>query len=451
MVKNTDTPFCTLRLILLSVLILCASPSYPWAEQAGASSPNTDELAAAEKYMLGKYPELSDLHSSAPWLRPALENYRESFNNNLDDVLDALDAGAPIYEQILRAAASGDFEQVDVMSEALHKKYEPLTIFLLKHSVELGHYMVSDMRAFLAEKYMPATYAASRDLAGQLSSANTRSLDGVLSLLRRLWENFQIVYEARYLYAANPSNFEKVFVAQCAERYRIARMVLKGRDEYLSPCPSFTTLTTSVEGVVKRLQSSREKIKEDELLISELRDSLRSTQEQVVATRKTAATIKEAMRAKLARTEARAEKEARPARILRKIESYLHPGDAKLLTEGAGALRIRLTSVRFMSGSYGLSQNSKEVISRVARAITSISCSDCSVLVEGHTDSHGDPRQNKVLSLKRAEVVRDFLLKRGIAARAIGYGDAYPVASNKYAKGRAMNRRIELVLALKND
>ena len=51
-----------------------------------------------------------------------------------------------------------------------------------------------------------------------------------------------------------------------------------------------------------------------------------------------------------------------------------------------------------------------------------------------------------MLSLARAESVRDYLVSQGIAAErvtAVGYGDEKPIASNKTEEGRTKNRRIE--------
>src|SRR5262249_20665892 len=70
------------------------------------------------------------------------------------------------------------------------------------------------------------------------------------------------------------------------------------------------------------------------------------------------------------------------------------------------------------------------------------------VVVEGHTDSVGSHEYNLKLSERRAETVRDYMVKKGISASRIttrGLGEADPVASNKTAEGRAENRRVEII------
>jgi OmpA-OmpF porin, OOP family len=73
-----------------------------------------------------------------------------------------------------------------------------------------------------------------------------------------------------------------------------------------------------------------------------------------------------------------------------------------------------------------------------------------SVYIVGHTDDQGDLEYNTALSARRAQAVLDALAGgHGIAAgrmQAHGVASLAPVASNASEDGRAMNRRVELVL-----
>jgi len=69
-------------------------------------------------------------------------------------------------------------------------------------------------------------------------------------------------------------------------------------------------------------------------------------------------------------------------------------------------------------------------------------------LVEGHTDSMGDPDYNMDLSRDRAFEVRQALVARGVSSSRItthGYGMAQPVANNQTSAGRQTNRRVEII------
>ncbi len=69
--------------------------------------------------------------------------------------------------------------------------------------------------------------------------------------------------------------------------------------------------------------------------------------------------------------------------------------------------------------------------------------------VAGHTDSTGRESYNQLLSERRADAVAQYLARQGVNMQRIitrGYGEAYPIASNDTAEGRAQNRRVELTL-----
>jgi OmpA-OmpF porin, OOP family len=67
--------------------------------------------------------------------------------------------------------------------------------------------------------------------------------------------------------------------------------------------------------------------------------------------------------------------------------------------------------------------------------------------VEGYTDSQGLAQNNRLLSQKRADAVKKYMVEKGVAdarLNAIGYGSETPIADNKTAAGRAKNRRVEV-------
>jgi outer membrane protein OmpA-like peptidoglycan-associated protein len=66
--------------------------------------------------------------------------------------------------------------------------------------------------------------------------------------------------------------------------------------------------------------------------------------------------------------------------------------------------------------------------------------------IAGYTDNRGDAEDNIALSRKRADAVREALIKEGADPDMLiakGYGSADPIASNDTPEGRSRNRRIE--------
>jgi OOP family OmpA-OmpF porin len=76
--------------------------------------------------------------------------------------------------------------------------------------------------------------------------------------------------------------------------------------------------------------------------------------------------------------------------------------------------------------------------------------SDVHVTIYGYTDNVGPAEANQILSQKRANRMRDWLVSEGIDAsrlEAVGRGETHFIASNQTAEGRAENRRLELAFS----
>ncbi|MFW2476780.1 MAG: OmpA family protein, partial [Sediminibacterium sp.] len=67
----------------------------------------------------------------------------------------------------------------------------------------------------------------------------------------------------------------------------------------------------------------------------------------------------------------------------------------------------------------------------------------------GHTDNVGSDAVNMILSRKRAESVKQYLVDQGAKSskiEALGRGETEPASSNKTADGRQKNRRVEFTI-----
>lgn len=115
------------------------------------------------------------------------------------------------------------------------------------------------------------------------------------------------------------------------------------------------------------------------------------------------------------------------------------------IEERDGVMRF-VEEVRFETGQATLLDDSREMLDDVVRTLR-IRPSLRLVEVQGHTDDVGSAEGNRVLSERRAQAVRDYLVANGISASRLvarGYGLERPKAGNDTPEGRAANRRVEL-------
>ena len=101
-------------------------------------------------------------------------------------------------------------------------------------------------------------------------------------------------------------------------------------------------------------------------------------------------------------------------------------------------------NVQFISGSTQLTNVAKAELDKGAAILTEHNT--LNIDIEGYTDNTGSKEHNMKLSQQRADVVKAYLVKKGVAENrltATGFGEDKPLASNKTDKGKAENRRVE--------
>ena len=104
-------------------------------------------------------------------------------------------------------------------------------------------------------------------------------------------------------------------------------------------------------------------------------------------------------------------------------------------------------SVLFRSAKSALLPSAQVKLDQVANALLAVRARN--LIVEGHTDSKGSETYNQGLSRRRADTVRDYLVRRGYPADRIqtrGMGEGSAIADNASPEGRANNRRVEIVI-----
>ncbi len=113
---------------------------------------------------------------------------------------------------------------------------------------------------------------------------------------------------------------------------------------------------------------------------------------------------------------------------------------------------VRIKGSNFGVGSAKLKKAASEQLNGVVEFAAAFP--DAKLEVIGYTDITGSERLNLKLSLARAEVVKKYLVKKGIAADRVvtkGLGPADPIGDNKTKAGRALNRRVEIRSVIKEQ
>ena len=108
---------------------------------------------------------------------------------------------------------------------------------------------------------------------------------------------------------------------------------------------------------------------------------------------------------------------------------------------------VNLPDILFEVNQDALKPEAKLVLAKLAGIL--LIMPDQGAVVEGHTDSTGEPAYNLDLSQRRARSVTQFLQIQGVESQrleAVGYGIQRPVADNATLEGRSRNRRVEIVI-----
>jgi len=145
---------------------------------------------------------------------------------------------------------------------------------------------------------------------------------------------------------------------------------------------------------------------------------------------------------------ARASTQVRFQQAMDEARKEISSEDALVYQQG-NQLVFRLKRMNFPSGTAEIPTMSKLLLAKVEDIIKKLDAEK--VVVQGHTDSVGSDSLNQKLSTERAKAVATYLasFKGGYTIQYIGYGEGHPIASNETAAGRAMNRRVDLVVSVK--
>ena len=210
---------------------------------------------------------------------------------------------------------------------------------------------------------------------------------------------------------------------------------------------SIATLQENNQLISQKLVSTRDELEEtktaSDTQIQALNQVLASYQSKSIQDKK----AKERILAEKKATETKLESERQFNQKFIKIQNYFRSNEAEVYKRG-NQLIIRLKGMKFPIGQAIIVPENYRLLGKVQRAIGEFE--NPSAVIEGHTDSTGFKGDNDILSRKRANAVKEYLIANGtlsankIASR--GYGSEKPLASNATPKGREANRRIDVIV-----
>lgn len=128
-----------------------------------------------------------------------------------------------------------------------------------------------------------------------------------------------------------------------------------------------------------------------------------------------------------------------PLPAAKDVKVFVTEADRKIVKEA-------IKNLEFAFGKATIREHSYESLNKVAQLLID---KNFSLKLAGHTDNVGSNEANLRLSKARAESVKSYLVSKGANAsriEATGYGETQPIATNKTAKGRQLNRRVEFTL-----
>jgi outer membrane protein OmpA-like peptidoglycan-associated protein len=150
----------------------------------------------------------------------------------------------------------------------------------------------------------------------------------------------------------------------------------------------------------------------------------------------------ELQQARLATEKAEQDKAQLRADLMKQFNSILETRDT------ARGLIVNMSDVLFDTGQHTLKPGAREKLAKVSGIL--LAHPGLKVEVEGYTDSVGSEEYNQMLSERRADSVKTYLMGQGLSSGSItakGFGEDHPVASNDTPEGRQQNRRVELVVS----
>lgn len=365
-----------------------------------------EALEARDDALVAKAP----LYCEKEWQK-AEDKFKDAATNlEDDDMEDAREYGGEASELYRKA------ELLAIKNGILGEARESILLAVESNAKEYSFHTLRDAQKLLAEAEKilesnrnnkeTAIKKASRSVyQGKHAQSLAKKIEN-LSKKKENWENLILSFEGIIIKFGDLFNYESKFEE------------------------GFDNSVTSIIAYINNLKEEQKRLLKEN---SELEEELNSVKEREAS------------------SSAELQKKLKFEKKIEKVKQIFTDREAKVIYEGDN-LTIRLLGLTFPSGKATIQPEYFSLITKVQRAIREFP--DKYILIEGHTDSMGNPRKNKDLSEQRAKAIKEYLIANmDLNIKQIehyGLGEEKPIASNKTKGGRALNRRIDIVISIED-
>jgi len=218
---------------------------------------------------------------------------------------------------------------------------------------------------------------------------------------------------------------------------RLIEAIQKIKEDNLNLSRALGDKDKDVAELVRQRSEKDDIIREKEAEVAELKMKISTLELQVGKL----ATVEERLKAEARKQEMRKQK-------LERIKRTFKAKDATVVQDIEGNIIIRLYGLTFPEGMAVIEPRYFSILTKINESIAMFP--GCRLVIEGHTDSTGRSTDNKKLSKERAIAIQEYVVANtnvpGSKIEAQGYGETRPVSTNDTAKGRAKNRRIDIII-----
>jgi outer membrane protein OmpA-like peptidoglycan-associated protein len=397
--------------------------------------------------------ELRDKGKSLKDIEKRLEKAKQVGQSAINNIKLAEVTFAEVFPEREKAVRAGAEEFVPVEWAEVEKEFRETVISLEEGKVKRAKSMVDPLIAMYQSVELNAIKVDILDEAKKLSARLGEKVSEMAPITyqkglkkieeaNRLLETNRyarddaelLIREAEYELRHSRSLFERITEA----REKDLESLMLDFESNLNRIAKGMDIEVQFDGDVKEeVAKLSEKASELQSRNRELSAALYSLKEEMAESQQ----LKESLQERL-------EEEARKKERLNRVQGLFRTSEVKVFRDEKSNVVLRLIGFTFPPGTDRVDPVYYDLLSRVQQALSMFS--DPKVAIEGHTDSMGDENLNKALSQKRAEAIRKYLAANQYIdpsiMTAVGFGEERPIANNETEQGRALNRRVDIVI-----